>query len=90
MNRALGDEETRIGLDGGSLKDDEQVMVKERDGFRFVFFAKEVSSRVAELNAIAEKRQRFGDAMCLLTANGSSALTEVKKRYRDDKIMGRR
>lgn len=42
---------------GGSSKDDEQVMVNERDGFRLVFFAendKEASLRVAELNAIAE------------------------------------
>lgn len=48
------------GLGGSSNDDDEQVMVKERDGFlgfRFVFFAendKEVSLRVAELNAMAE------------------------------------
>lgn len=67
MNRAFGVEleETRIGGVeeeglGGSSKDDELVMVKERDeflGFRIVFFAendKEVSLRVAELNAIAE------------------------------------
>lgn len=69
MNRALGVEldETRIGGVeeareglGGSSKDDELLMVKERDGFlgfRFVFFAendKEVSLSVAELNAIAK------------------------------------
>lgn len=49
----------REGFGGSSNdEDDEQLMVKERDGFLVFFFAekdKEVSLRVAaELNAIAE------------------------------------
>lgn len=90
-------EETRLGVEeeevseglGGSSNDDEQVMVKERDrflGFRFVFFAendKEVSLRVAELNAIAETTAFLRMRDCL-TTNG---FYQLKQRSQGESMV---